>query len=102
MREIKYIAGRIREELEDAEGYTKHALEYKDSDWDFSQTLVGLAKQELTHSELLHNQAVKLIKDYREKNGPPPAAMAAVWDWEHEKMIEQTAYIKQLLEMHRG
>ena len=102
MKEIKWIAENIREELEDAEKYATAALKYKDTDWDLSQTLAGLAKQELTHSELLHNHAVKLIKEYREKNGPPPAAMAAVWDWEHEKMIEDTAHVKQLLEMYRG
>lgn len=102
MKKIKRIAERIREELEDSESYAKDALKYKDSDRDLAQTVAGLAKQELTHSELLHEQAVRLIKEQQEKGITPPAAMQAVWDWEHEHMIEKTAHVKQLLEMFRG
>jgi hypothetical protein len=102
MKEIKMLAENIREELEDAEKYAWTALKYKDKDRDLAQTVAGLAKQEITHSELLHEQAVRLIKEQQEKGITPPAAMQAVWDWEHERMIEKTAYVKQLLEMFRG
>lgn len=102
MKEIKMLAENIREELEDAEKYAWTALKYKDKDRDLAQTVAGLAKQEITHSELLHEQAVRLIKEQQEKGITPPAAMQAVWDWEHERMIEKTAHVKQLLEMFRG
>lgn len=75
MKEIKWIAERIREELEDSESYAKAALKYKDSDRDLAQTVAGLAKQELTHSELLHDQAVRLIRNQRDSGITPPAAM---------------------------
>jgi hypothetical protein len=101
MKEIKYIAERIREELEDAEGYAKHALKYKDGQRDFANALADLAKQELAHSEILHTQAVRFIKAQREVGIVPPAAMQAVWDWEHELMIEKSAHIKHLLDMLR-
>ena len=102
MKEIKMLAENIREELEDAEKYAWTALKYKDKDRDLAQTVAGLAKQEITHSELLHEQAVRLIKEQHEKGVMPPAAMQAVWDWEHERMIEKTAHVKHLLEMFRG
>ena len=101
MKEIKYIAERICEELEDAEGYAKHALKYKDTDREMSQALAELARQELSHSETLHHQAVRLIREQRDSGVTPPAAMQAVWDWEHERMIEKTAHIKHLIDMLR-
>jgi hypothetical protein len=101
MKEIKYIAERIREELEDAEGYAKHALKYKELDREMSQTLAELSKQELAHSESLHHQAVRLIRKQKESGVTPPAAMQAVWDWEHERMIEKTMHIKALLDALR-
>ena len=101
MKEIKYIAERIREELEDAEGYAKHALKYRDTDREMSQALMELSRQELAHSETLHHQAVRLIKKQHESGVIAPAAMQAVWDWEHEHMIEKTAHIKNLLDMLR-
>ena len=97
MKEIKWIAESIEEELEDAEKYAKAALYNKHTDPEMSKLCADLAKQELMHSELLHNQAVKLIKAQTDKGVVAPPAMLAVWDWQHERMIEHTAKIKTLL-----
>jgi DNA-binding HxlR family transcriptional regulator len=101
MKEIKWLAENIREELEDAEKYAKAAIKYKDTDRSLSMALADLAKQELGHSEVLHTHAVKIIKEHKENGAEPPAAMQAVWDWEHEHMIERTSKIKHLLDMGR-
>ena len=101
MKEIKYIAERIREELSDAEGYAKHALKWKDTDRELSQTLAELSKQELAHSDSLHHQAVRLIRKQKDNGETAPAAMQAVWDWEHEHMIEHKEKVEHLLKMFR-
>ena len=44
MKEIKWLAENIREELEDAEKYALKALKCKDQNKEMSQTLAGLAK----------------------------------------------------------
>ena len=98
MREIKYLVEEIKEELEGAEEYAKHALQYKPSDKTLSDALATIAAQELSHVDALHTQAVRLIKAQTDK---PPAAMQAVWDWEHERMIERAAKVKILLDMVR-
>lgn len=95
MKEIKYLVEEIKEELEGAEEYAKHALQYKWDDRTLSETLVAIATQELSHVDALHTQAVRLIKASTDK---PPAAMQAVWDWEHERMMDKTAKVKALLE----
>lgn len=102
MKEIKYLSEYIQEELEDAEKYAKAALRYKDVDREFSQVFAELSKQELAHSETLHHQAVRLIKSQTDKGVTVPASMQAVWDWEHDKMMDRTAKIKQMLDMYRA
>ena len=97
MREIKMLVENIEEELEDAEKYAKAALYHKHTDSEMSRMFADLARQELAHSEILHGHAVRLIRMQREKGTEVPAAMQAVWDWEHERMVEHTTKIKGLI-----
>lgn len=101
MKEIKWLAENIREELEDAEKYAKAALKHKDDNRPLSAALADLARQEIEHSEILHSHAVKIIRDKQAMGVETPVAMQAVWDWEHEHMIEHTAKVKHLIDMLR-
>ena len=65
MKEIKWLAEQIEEELEDAENYAWKAKHYKDTDPDLSRVCMELSRQEIKHSEMLHDQAVRLIKAYQ-------------------------------------
>lgn len=97
MKEIKMLAGHIREEMNDAETYAKLALRYKDDDRSLSQTFEKLAEQELDHADMLHAQVSRLIKERKENGETPPVAMSAVWSWEHENMMDCVARVKVLL-----
>ena len=97
MKEIKMLAGHIREEMHDAETYAKLALKYRDDDRNLSQTFEKLAEQELDHADMLHAQASRLIKERKENGETPPVAMSAVWSWEHENMMDCVARVKVLL-----
>lgn len=97
MKEIKILVEQIEDELEDAEKYAKAALYHKHIDPDMSRMYAELSRQELNHSEMLHGFAVKMIKLQREKGVESPPAMQAVWDWQHERMVEHTNKIKLLL-----
>lgn len=99
MKIIKCLAENIREEMHDAEKYAKMALEYKEQFPEMLDTFLTLSRQEVSHANMLHNHIVSLIRDYRAKNGDPPAGMMAVYDWEHEKMIDNMAKVKALQEM---
>lgn len=98
MKQIKQIVEDIKEEMEGAEHYAKLATQYKDTDRSLSDTYAKLASVELDHVTALHTQAVRMIKDVKE---PSPAAMQAVWDWEHEKMVDTVARIRTMLDMYR-
>ena len=44
---------------------------------------------------------VKIIQNYRDEHGAPPEAMMAVWNWEHDSMVDKTARVKVLLDMYK-
>lgn len=102
MKIIKCLVEDIEEELESAEHYAKLATQYKDEDRELADVYAKLANIELEHVDALHNQVVRIIKDWRTKSGEePPAAMQAVFDWEHNKQIDKVKQIKILLGLYR-
>ena len=102
MQIIKKLSGMIKEEIRDAEKYANCALKYKDEDKTLAETFYNLASQELQHMDMLHNQVVRLITDYKAKKGNPPEAMQAVYDYLHEEQIELVREVKVLLGMFKG
>lgn len=50
--------------------------------------------------QMLHNQVAKLIDTYRKTNGEPPEKMLAVYDYLHEKAINETKEVKILQQMY--
>lgn len=99
MKKIKWLVEQITEELEDAEKYAECAMAQKDDDRELATTYHRLAEQELEHSHALHAQVVRIIKEHGLE---PPLVMKAIWDWEHDKMVEREREVKMLLEMFRG
>lgn len=102
MQIIKKLSEMIKEEISDAEKYANCALKWKDEDRTLAETFFNLSQQELQHMQMLHDQVVRLINDYKAKNGAPPAAMQAVYDYIHEEQIENVRDVKLLHAMYKG
>jgi len=98
MKVIKELAAMIRDELDGAEHYAKCAVKWKEEDSRLGDMFYNLARAELDHANMEHEQAVRLIKA---EEGAPTEAMLAVWNWEHELLLERTAKIKVLLDMYK-
>lgn len=99
MKCIQELVENMTEEFEDAEKYANLAMDYKDKDAKLSEMYHSLAKQELEHANLEHEQGVRLINEYKAKGNEPPEVMMAVWDWEHRKLMDQKARIVAKLGM---
>lgn len=99
MQEIKHLAEEIREELDDAEKYAREAVKLSPDCPEDASTYADLSRAELGHANKLHEMAARRIEKAKAAGIQPTEAMKAVWDWEHERMLDRTAHVKTLLSM---
>lgn len=94
MEVIRVLSEQIGEELEDAEKYVKLALLHQHTHPELAKTYYDLSTEEMHHVDMLHANVTRLIEKHRKEHGEPPAPMQAVYDYLHEKHIDEANEIK--------
>ena len=100
MKIIKCLNEYIEEEIGDAEKYIKKALEVKEEYPELADLFNTLSTEELKHMQALHGAVVKLIDAYKKTYGEPPAPMLAVYEYLHEKSIDEVKEVRLLQQMY--
>ena len=102
MKIITQLVDLIDDELKGAKHYIKMARREKDVHPQISSAFADLAEAEMGHVRTLHAEAAKIIENYRETTGEPPAEMLAVYNYEHDKQIDRASKIKQMIAEYRN
>lgn len=102
MKLIKYLEDAIEEEIEGVKGYAKKAVELKDEHPNLAQVLYNISVQEDAHQAALHKEIVKIIEDHRRTHGEPPAAMMAVYEYVHQKHIDNLADARRYQDVYKS
>ena len=98
MRTIAAIVDMIDDELCGAKEYAEFALRWKSEHPKTAEKLHELASVEMGHVRTVHAEAERMIEEERSRSGDPPAAMLAVYDYEHQKQIKRAAEIRALID----
>ena len=101
MKIIKKLSEMISEEIADSRKYARCALNHKEDNPALADLFYRLSGEELNHMTMLHNEVVDIIDKYRKEHGDPPESMQAVYDYLHEKQIEEAAEVKTLRAMYK-
>ena len=102
MQIIKTISELIEEEIHDQNHYAKLAVMVKPEMPMLAQLFYNISTQEEGHATALHNEAVKLIEQYRKEHGAPPPAMQAVYDYLHERHMEKAAEARHYQDIYKN
>ena len=102
MQIISKLSEMIEEELNDAEKYINCAMNHKEDDVPLADVFYKLSVEEMGHANMLHEQVVKIISDYRKEHGNPPEKMQWVYDYLHKKHIDHANKIKVLQALYKG
>lgn len=101
MKIIKKLNYFIEDEVGGAKEYAMCALKNKDERPELAKLLYSLANDEMDHMMALHEAVVDIIAEYRKRKGDPPESMMAVYDYLHEKHIEEASEVNRLLAMYK-
>ena len=99
---IKMVPPMIDSEIGDSKEYVIRAMETRVHFPDFARLMYELSMEEMDHMSRIHTAAANLIEAYRNENGEPPTPMMAVYNYLHDRQIENAAAVKALQSMYES
>ena len=101
MKMIKKIIDQIYDELEGSEEYIECAMKEKAEHPTIANMYYEMSLMEMSHVDKLHSAVVTLINEAKAKGEEPPPTMMAIYEYEHEKIMEEATEIKVMQEMYK-
>lgn len=94
MKIVEKLSDMMEEEMYDAEKYIECAMKYKEDDMILSKMFFDLSADELKHANMLHENATRIINEYKQQGESVPMNMQAIYDYLHERHMERFNDIK--------
>jgi hypothetical protein len=89
--------------LEEIAWYAEKAAVIKTEHKSLAEVYVKIAEEHVEIYKMLHDKVVDLIEEEKRKGVSPPNFMLEVWNFEHERLIEEFAKVKFLIsEFHNS
>ena len=98
---IRKLSEMISEEIADARKYVNCALNHKADNLPLADTFFKLSQEEMNHMSMLHDQVTRIIDSYKKEHGDPPESMLAVYNYLHEKQMDDAAEVKAKQMLYR-
>lgn len=98
MKVLKELIEKANDTMDEVEWYAEKAHHLRATHKDLADTYIKLAETHVDIYKQLHARMVALIDEERKKGVPVPAAMTAIWDYEHERLIKEFADAKVLID----
>lgn len=96
------IGGSAPARMMSARCFAMCALKAKGLNAAEAQAFGEIANQELGHADKLHSLAVACIDEAKRSRREAPAGMERVWEFEHGRMVKETAAVRSLLSSLSG
>lgn len=100
MKEIKEIAGFIRDELESAEEFAWEAAKHKAEKPEISSVYQRMATSKMENAEVLYKHGNNMLEEMKRRGDPDMHACHAIWEFAHEGMLKEMADVKHMLEVY--
>lgn len=102
MKELKEIATGIWRELRGANCYVHEAVKHRDGHPELASVYARIASDKVSHVEMLNKQAIALVESCKRNNNPDAEGYHQAWLWEHERMVDEIADIRRLMDMYKS
>lgn len=102
MKIIEKLSDMMEEEMNDADKYIECAMKWKQDDMMLSKMYADLSADELKHAMMLHDNATRLITEFKQKGETVPPEMQAVYDYLHERHMEKYNSVKVKHAVYKG
>ena len=95
---IQNISHDIKEKIHDADKDIRKAIDLKHEYPSLANDYYEFSIERMQEALDLHSEVVKIIEEYRKREGEPNETMRNLWEFEHKIIIEQSEDVKILQE----
>lgn len=103
MDKLTYLYDKIDDELDDAEDYIEHAIQYKEACPEIARALAQLSAEEMQHMQVLQGlTAQELAAKRKDSAGMLPDDLHAVHEWLQCRHAKRAKEVKRMQDLYAG